>query len=54
MARGIATSIWGRQDVAVLVDMLEYKSRPPGGCAVHLSMPAMAVALKGGVMTMTG
>jgi hypothetical protein len=40
--------------VAVLVDVLKYKSRPPGRCDAHLRMMAMAVALRGGVTTMDG
>ncbi len=54
MARGMGTTSWGGQDVAVLVDVSENKSRLPGGCAVHLRMLAMAAASKGGVTMMAG
>jgi hypothetical protein len=54
MARGMATSSWGRQGAEVLVDVSECKSQAPGWYTAHLKMPAMAVAVRGGVTIMAG
>jgi hypothetical protein len=48
VARGMVTTSWGGQDVAVLMDMSENKSCSPRGCAVHLRTPTMAAASRGG------